>query len=355
MIYKYRDRDFTGIDGHMFVHNGITEENAPFYVEDLSGQANTLTIGKTSGVPTIVVEKSSNGINWESMEVVNNKFTATVPANGRLYLRCSTTAWNGHKIYLTGEYEVGGNIMSLLYGKKYTGKETSFPSTTGGEFSSLFAASPIVYASNLKLPALSLNTLSYYGMFYGCRRLITPPELPATSLAGGCYTYMFYSCLALTTAPNLPAITMFQNCYSHMFYSCIALTAAPNLPAIALAQGCYSYMFDNCRAMTTVPTTLPATTLAPDCYEGMFGYCELLATAPILPATKLVDNCYGNMFKDCTNLNYIKCLADVKGDTTNTSSWCSGVSATGTFVKNSSTYWTRGESGTPTGWTIQNA
>ena len=42
--------------------------------------------------------------------------------------------------------------------------------------------------------------------------------------------------------------------------------------------------------------------------------------------------------------------------TTYTDSWVDGVSATGTFVKNSAAQWNvRGTSGIPTGWTVETA
>lgn len=410
MIYKYRDRDFTGIDSHMFVHNGITEENAPFYVKDLSGQANTLTVGKTSGAPTVVVEKSSNGINWESMEVVNDKFTATVPANGRLYLRCSTTAWDSHSINLTGNYEVGGNIMSLLYGRKYTGREESFPSGSTNNFQNLFLDSTtLVHSSNLKLPAATLKQYCYSYMFSGCTSMVDAPVLPVTTMADYCYEYMFNGCSALTTAPVLPATTlakycyqymfngcsllttaptlpattilsgsykgMFENCsslttapslpameisgscYAFMFYGCSSLTTAPTLPATTLYTACYEGMFKGCTGLTTVPTTLPATTLAYRCYYDMFRRCSSLRTAPILPAPVLNSDCldcYHSMFYD-SGVRYIKCLAtgNVTSGYKYTAFWCQNVPGSGTFVAASNSTWTRNAEGIPSGWTVE--
>ena len=60
------------------------------------------------------------------------------------------------------------------------------------------------------------------------------------------------------------------------------------------------------------------------------------------------------MFKDCTNLNYIKCLATDISATGCTTDWVSGVAATGTFVKDPSmSSWTVDSvSGIPTGWTV---
>lgn len=272
----------------------------PFYVQDTSGSENTLTIGKPSGTPTIVVEKSSNGINWESMDVVNDKIIATVPANGRLYLRCSTTTWNPHRISLSGNYEVGGNIMSLLYGSEYSGGEVSFPSGSSSTFANLFNGSQnLIRSSNLNLPATKAVPYCYNAMFESCISMVDTPVLPATELSGFCYQEMFRGCNALTTAPELPATTLYNECYSGMFYNCRALTTAPELPTTTLVRRCYQYMF------------------------------------------------WG-----CTSLNYIKCLAtDISAEDC-IGSWVNGVSQTGTFTKKAGVTYPSGVSGIPSGWTV---
>ena len=100
---------------------------------------------------------------------------------------------------------------------------------------------------------------------------------------------------------------------------------------------------------------LPATTLTNDCYHHMFYGCSNLTTAPELPALTLVDNCYSEMFGGCSKLNYITCLATDISASNCTNYWLNGVSSTGTFVKASSMEsWTRGASGIPSGWTVEN-
>ena len=98
-------------------------------------------------------------------------------------------------------------------------------------------------------------------------------------------------------------------------------------------------------------------TLRTGCYYGMFYLCTLLTTAPVLPATTLVTACYENMFNGCSSLNYVKCLASEteSGSHDQTNNWLSGVSSSGTFVKDANITWPSGESGIPSGWTVQNA
>lgn len=103
---------------------------------------------------------------------------------------------------------------------------------------------------------------------------------------------------------------------------------------------------------------LPATSLTQRCYSYMFnGNNGLTGKAPELPATTLANYCYASMFGNCTNLNYIKCLATDISATSCTSYWVGGVQTTsGTFVKNASmSSWTTGNNGIPANWTVQDA
>lgn len=284
------------------------EAQAYFYVEDISGSTNTLTINKSNlSAPSIMVYKSTNMRDWTLIGFTDTTaITATIPANGKLYLKAIANKWGKslndyNYINCSGNHNVGGNIMSLLYGDNFINK-ISFISGSEYNFSSLFYTdTTLISAAHLILPATTLNYCCYNSMFRGCKSLTTPPELPATTLANYCYQKMFSDCNALTTAPGLTATTLTNGCYEYMFECCKSLTTAPELPATTLHDRCYSYMFDNCSALTTAPA-LPATTLANSCYSYMFDNCFALTYAPILPATTLIDYCYQGMFMNCTSL-----------------------------------------------------
>ena len=140
-----------------------------------------------------------------------------------------------------------------------------------------------------------------------------------------------------------------------MFSDCTSLITAPELPAITLANSCYAYMFQGCTSLTVAPE-LPAITLANSCYAYMFQGCSFLIVAPGLPATTLVTNCYCGMFYGCSKLNYIKALFTTTPGSSYTDSWVSGVSSTGTFVKNAAATWNvTGTNGIPSGWTVETA
>ncbi len=205
------------------------------------------------------------------------------------------------------EFNVQGNVMSMLYGDDFVGEETL---EHEGEFAHLFDDCDGEHAC----------------LVVSAEHMV----LPATTLANYCYDYMFYNCISLTTAPS-------------------------ELPATTLANYCYDFMFSYCTNLTTAPE-LPATTLAAGCYNGMFQGCASLAAAPVLPATTLAAYCYGYMFQGCRNLNSIKCLATNISANNCTSRWAENVAASGTFTKAASmSSWTTGTDGIPSGWTVVDA
>ena len=280
-----------------------------------------------------------------------------VTRGNKIQFRGNNTAYSDGLFYntfgsSTAEFEVEGNIMSLIYGDDF--KNNSTISSTCA-FDGLFnGCVNLVSAKNLILPATTLANGCYGSMFQYCESLTTAPVLPATTLANGCYQNMFLGCSSLTSAPVLPATTLAQHCYRQMFYLCTSLATAPVLPATTLASLCYDGMFRGCTSLTTAPE-LPATTLEYYCYSGMFWNCTSLTTAPILPATTLNIMCYQGMFRGCTKLNYIKCLATDISASDCTKNWVNGVSSTGTFVKAAGIEsWPTGNDGIPNNWAIEN-
>ena len=263
----------------------------------------------------------------------------------------NSVSWGSSHFSITGKVELGGNIMSLLYKDDFENNNT-LPGTR--TFYRLFYnCTGIVSAKDLILPATTLASSCYDGMFSGCTSLTTSPELPATTLANYCYNGMFYGCTSLTTAPQLPATTLAYSCYSYMFNGCKSLTTAPELPATTLASYCYDGMFYNSTSLTT-PPQLPATTLNYSCYSGMFSGCTSLTTSPELPATTLANYCYNGMFYGCSKLNHITMIATNISATGCLTSWVYGVASSGTFVKNSAmTTLQSGISGIPSGWTVE--
>ena len=334
----------------------------PFYVENISNDVETLSIVKSDPhAPTLTIEYKTDKVNWNTLgETSRIALTRTLAPGDKVYLRCNTDeGWGAagtdkFSNRISGCSKVGGNIMSLIYGSRFTGSETTFKNNTYQTFRSLFDSDTVLEdAQYLLLPATTLVPGCYRAMFGGCTNLMTAPELPATNLAEYCYRYMFMS-TKITVAPTLPATTLATGCYYQMFQN-TGIIVAPVLPATTLADECYYYMFTECTSLTT-PPELPATTATSKCYYQMFYGCTSLTTAPALPATTLATSCYYCMFQGCTSLNNVACLATSGIDTnSSTSNWLRFVSSTGTFTKAAGVTWPSGNNGIPSGWTVVEA
>ena len=116
----------------------------------------------------------------------------------------------------TGEFDVEGNIMSLMYGDNFSGQT----SLAGKDFAFNGLFSPqcmgLQSAENLVLPATTLSEGCYGEMFYGCTNLTTAPTLPATTLVDWCYASMFAECTSLNKVTCLA--TDISASYSTMYW-----------------------------------------------------------------------------------------------------------------------------------------
>ena len=116
------------------------QEAAPqfkhFYVEDTSGNDNTLSITDSTQSNPTEVFKSTDRVSWTSMGTTSSTpITATVPANGRLYLKASTSAMDRNRMTCSSDYKVGGQAASLLFGDNYI--NSALGPTNNGAFRDL--------------------------------------------------------------------------------------------------------------------------------------------------------------------------------------------------------------------------
>ena len=276
----------------------------PFYVENTTNSAQTVSIKKnSSNPPTVSVEYSTDRNTWNTLgSTSTTALTLNLPAGSKIYLRASTSRWGTYYNQYTniiGMSKVGGNVMSLLYGANFTGSEVTFPSNSNYAFEQLF------YQNTVLTDAGSLL-------------------LPATTLVQGCYSDMFNSCTNLVKAPALPALTVVEQCYSAMFYG-TSLVVAPELPAVNVEVRYYQFMFQNYTKLTTVP---------------------------LISAKSVGTEGARSMFSGCSRLNYIKCLTESNLTSGGLSNWVNRVAASGTFVKKAGVTWPTGSSGIPNGWTV---
>ena len=346
---------YLGNDDDVQIYLGTTKlypQDTPVakdYLRTVARGSGTITLTIGSAVTTsqmTSIAYSTNGTSWSTLNNVDDTtITASVNVSSG-----DTVYWKGVGVQTAiaapsrsggrnsatifssdVNFDVEGNAMSILFDDNFEGEE--FDSGTTYHLSGLFySATTLVNASGMTLPATTVCDNDYNDLFNACSGLTSAPSiLSATTIGASSYKRMFQGCKSLTAAPQISATTMNgdQNCDS-MFYGCTSLTTAPSV--------------------------LPATTLTIYCYKSMFQNCTSLTTAPSLPATTLKYNCYQYMFYNCSSLNRIECNADTYysfSATADTSNWVSGVAASGKFIKNSSnTWWTTGNSGIPTNWSV---
>lgn len=295
--------------GLLFSRRGIMMHSAEGYPAEID---NSLVPLYFEALEDMTVSFSVNAIqysldndSWNDLPV--GTATPLITSGSKIYFKASgLSAASGKGIGTfssTGIFNVGGNIMSLKYGDEFLDKE---PAVSDYQFQALFSKNTrLVSAHRLVLPAMTMNKNSYSRMFDGCTLLTTAPELPATTLSDYCYASMFSGCSSLIYAPS-------------------------NLPATIILNGSYSEMFRGCKSMEIAPDIL-ATTISGSFYTN------------------------ANIFYECSKLRYIKAMI-----LTNPSryfvNWVYKVASEGVFVKNVAATWNVvGDSGVPTGWTIEYA
>ena len=314
-------------------------------------------------------------------------------------------------------YEVQGNIMSLLYGQDFENKtkinESNYSyAAFDGALKGLFSGNTTLISSeNLELPATTLEHHCYANMFAGCINMVKPPKvLPGDTLkrmgpywiaeyARYVYEGMFSGCSSLEESPLIENEYISIGCYKNMFNGCTSLISTPEFISTGLSVECYYGMFENCTSLETA-TDLPATDFrgfdfegptdnkyANGCYQRMFkgcislvnppsridmkeGYvpkyvckqmfygCTSITHSPYLDfgSRDAYDNseAYEEMFKGCTSLSHIVCMSYYSQyNAEDYENWVLDVAQNGTFVKYSQSTWPSGPNGIPTGWTVQ--
>ena len=247
----------------------------------------------------------------------------------------------------TPKVNLSGNILSLMFGDDFIGKEDeTLPS---GAFQKMFNpytltnypstnASSIIEAKDLILPSKTLSTGAYHQIFNGCTALKSTPKILAENAIGDyCCAEMFANCTDLIDAHELKITNFGTSIYacSGMFYGCRKLTKAVIPPATQIACGTYYIMYTNCSELIEVPD-IPATEISKfeniecnvammrmfdgctklekingslkikipggGCYNQMFNGCTNLKVAPEILATQSAYRFCKQMFKGCTNL-----------------------------------------------------
>ena len=315
----------------------------------------TVAITKVGSAPTITMQYSYDGVNWDAWDLTPLPFGG----NTKVYVRgmgnyaFGKDSSNYNKItFGTDSYVYVSGIAEALL----NGENEVLDYHYVGILRNLFCyQTSLRSAENLKFEATTVDSgiqACLANMFVECTNLLYAPKALPIKILSADYIYnnMFQGCTSLLTAPTLPATTLSGYCYQNMFQGCTSLISAPKISATILATYCCRSMFQDCTSLANAPE-LPATTLARGCYIYMFKNCSSLVNAPELPANTTAPYSYGGMFQDCTGLKSIRCRAKSKADNP-TNAWLSGASSSGTFYGYSEYGWSSGASGIPSGWTF---
>jgi hypothetical protein len=177
------------------------------------------TTGTITRTGSAAVEYSTDfGETWQS-------YTSgiSVSAGDEVCFRSTETAWNNNKIWSSGQFDVAGDIASLLKGSSFP--DGSLPSSYAF-FDFFKECATLIDASELVLSMKTLPVNAYKSFFDTCRNLVAgPAELAATSLNSTCYRNMFKDCPSLTSAPIIRKATTHNSngWYQQMFLNCSSL------------------------------------------------------------------------------------------------------------------------------------
>ena len=236
-------------------------------MEDCSGEDGNECIIKKSAVeaPTLNLEYSYDTINWIKVNTVDNEeCNIYIPSNQKLYLRGINNKWAtrnadnkqiGNCILAKNNYNVGGNITSLLLGKDFT-VDMVMTSANNYCFENLFIL-PVNYnvsdcyndqlisTENLIFPNTTIYCC-YRNMFWGCRNMIYSPKvLPAINVSMIAYEQMFGNCNNLRTTPIFMGKNINNYSYSYIFSNCYKITSAEihvvNYTGTMSTVGMFSY------------------------------------------------------------------------------------------------------------------
>ena len=251
-----------------------------------------------------------DGETWTTTTISGKVTFGTINTGQKIIFKGNNTrlsvSYNSYNYFnATKQFKVYGNVMSLLNGDDFK-TNYEFDNSTDNHCAGILRSLYLVDASNLILPALTIYSSSYNGMFRGATALQYGPKMLATTPTG-------------------------KECCSSMFEGCINLEEPIEINFTTLSQQCCMRMF--CMDRNSRITT------------------PKMTKSPILRVHQGTTDCYKEMFKGNGNLNEITCLLYTSGGT---NSWIQNAgAATGTFYKHPSRTWSNNNDGVPTGWTVE--
>jgi hypothetical protein len=300
------DTSAVKMEGERVPYWGLT-----FEAEEPNATVKLINIGSGGTLQTIYLEYSTDGITWKPYSVWAYSDAISMP-----------------------------NVGDCVYFRAQSGRSNKYFSSSLTLYRSFVITGRVAAKGNI---ASIVNQ--------------TKGHSDAKNAMGYSFCFLFAGCRTLTSAPALPATTLYSYCYYGMFQACTALSRAPEiLPATTLAQYCYRGMFNGCTSLSVAPE-ISATGTANYCCESMFSGCTSLTKAPILYAISPTAYAYRFMFSGCTSLNEVEVRFSAFQNGA-TQGWMTNVPTGGTFkcpaALGTDETISRGVDACPSGWTVVN-
>ena len=188
----------------------------------------TVAITKVGSAPTITMQYSYDGVNWDAWDLTPLPFggSTKVYVRGVNNARFGTDSSNYNKITFSTDafVYVSGIVEALLNGEN----EVLAYNISGILRNLFYQQTALRSVENLRFEAISTSyngKTVYVYMFYGCTNLLYAPKvLSITTFKGGYeYAYMFKDCKSLVKAPELPSTNLYGFVYQNMFQGCTSL------------------------------------------------------------------------------------------------------------------------------------
>lgn len=316
-------------------------------------------------------------LNNNSEDVVHT--TPTVSNGERLYLKGEALRYNNNstysasfKITSTGTFNISGNILSLLFGDDFIGKENYvFDNSNKYLFAYLFSSKKVISAENMVIDIYQVPPQGLRGLFSDSN-IVLPPSINCSRCSENSFSFMFRNCTSLTTVPNLAFIKtislgndqIFMEGFKSMFEGCSSLKYSTPIDYIYTGKGgsnmAFQNMFRGCTSLEETPilqirgyVSTPTTFSSTSSCDSMFYECSNLIKAPTLRAETTKNYSYRNMFYKCSKLNYIVNLVINVSGSSPLQNHAVNVAANGIYVKHINATWTdTGTNGVPAAWTV---
>ena len=212
------------------------------FIQDSKEISTHGTVYKTVNWSVLEPGPETKPLTFEALEDGTFSFTKNGTGDDIQYSKDNGTTWTPL---------VSGETVSVVTGDKVMWKSTITPNTSYpygiGTFSSTNNFNlcgnimSLLYGDDFKgQTSLEDKDYVFYRMFHYCTKMIDASNLilPATTLAKDCYNSMFQGCTRLTTSPELSATTLARYCYSDMFSECTSLNHITMLATNISASGC---------------------------------------------------------------------------------------------------------------------